>query len=73
MMVLAEHRAEISHLPHQPLCGLHMWTYADRHQLPSFVRKIKQYGAGLEDRNWISASLRLAIHDRGDPIVRGNL
>src|SRR5208282_3536147 len=65
---LAEHRADIRHLPEEPFEHFRAPGIFRRQQLAGLLRQVNQYRARLEYRD-----PRIAIDDRGNFAVRANL
>ena len=72
MIVLAGHRAEIAHLPEQPLDGFGAGAQIARQELSGLLSEIEQDGTGLEHGDRLAAAGRRLIDHGRDAVVRGH-
>ena len=70
MMVLAEHRAETAHLPHQPLDHIEALAQIGGQELAGLLRQIDQDRTGFEDLHRRAAVGGLLVDDRRHAVVR---
>src|SRR5437667_11561996 len=71
MARLPHHRADRTHLEHQPLQRDVLSANVAGQQLPCFSRQINENRSRLEDRDRLSVR-PVAVHDRGDLVVRAD-
>ena len=69
VVVLAEHRAESAHLPHQPLDGVGASAEVLGDEAAGFVGEVKQDGAGFKDGEGRSVVGGFVVDDGGDAVV----
>ena len=70
MVVLAGHGTEAAHLPEQPLQDFDAAANVGGDELSGLLGKIKQNGAGFEDRDRRATVFRIVVDDGGNAVVR---
>src|ERR1700733_11783082 len=73
MALLAQLGALIGHLPAYPLGNVVFSTWIRRTELPGLLSQVGHDRAGLENRNRLTASHRLIVHNCRHPAVGRHL